>query len=71
MTDRIKGFWVALERDIREDDVESLVEAVKHLRGVQAVKIQVADPDDWMARERATTELRDKIIEVLWPKEGK
>lgn len=68
MTDRIKGVFVAFERDIREDDVE-LIEAIKCLRGVIAVESHVANSDDWMARERIRRELGEKIWEVLYPKD--
>lgn len=67
MTERIRGCWVAFERDIRVDDVEPLIEAIKRLRGVQAVEEKVADDRDWMARERAIAELRDKMKHILWP----
>ncbi len=65
MTDRLKGVWVAFDTDIREDDAESLIEAIKHLRHVQAVTDSVANPDDWMARERVRRELGEKLWEVL------
>lgn len=67
MTDRLNGVWVAFERDIREDDAESLISAIKHLRGVLAVEPKVSDSTDWMAEERARGELRKKLIAVLWP----
>lgn len=33
MTDRINGFWVALEKDTRIDDAEPILNAVRLLRG--------------------------------------
>ncbi len=68
MTDRIKGCWVAFESDIREDDVQPLIEAIKRLRGVLAVEESVADSDDWMNRERIRRELGEKLWAVLYPK---
>lgn len=65
MTDRVKGLVVALETDIREDDVQVLVNAIKMLRGVLAVETKVADMDDWVNRSRIQSELRAKLFEVL------
>lgn len=65
MTDRIKALTVALEHDMREDDVESLVEAIKHFRGVLAVELNVSTPDDWSNRQQISHELRMKLFEVL------
>jgi hypothetical protein len=65
MTDRLKGAWVAFDADIREDDAEALIEAIKQLRHVQAVEPSVSDPEDWMARERVRRELGEKLWAVL------
>lgn len=74
MTDRIKGFWVALDQDIREDDVEEIVNAVRCVRHVAAVEVSVTDPQDWMARQRVRSEvakgLYDAMTRVLSQQEG-
>lgn len=69
MTDRFKGCWVAFEKDIRTDDVEPLIEAIRQLRGVLAVETSVADSGDWMNRERIRRELGEKLWAVLYPKD--
>ena len=68
MTTRVKALTVALEEDIREDDVEQLVMAIKRLRGVLAVDTAAADPVDFVARERVRRELTGKLWDVLHPK---
>jgi hypothetical protein len=68
MTDRLNGVWVAFEKDIRDDDAESLIEAIKHLRGVLAVEAKVSDSTDWIAQQRARDEWRKKLVDILWPK---
>jgi hypothetical protein len=68
MTDRLKGVWVTFDQDIRTDDAESLINAIKHLRGVLAVEPNITDVADYMARERVRTELSEKLWEVLHPK---
>jgi hypothetical protein len=60
---------VAFEKNIRTDDAESLIEAIKHLRGVLAVEPKVADSMSWISDERARRELGQKLWEVLYPKE--
>jgi len=67
MTDRVKGFYVALEEDIRIDDFESMRQAVLQLRGVENVTAEIADHDDWMNRERVKGELRQSMMQVLLP----
>lgn len=52
MTDRVNGAWVAFNREIREDDAESLVNALRMIRGVAGVELQVADFNDWAIREQ-------------------
>ncbi len=68
MTDRIHALTVILETPTRDDDVEPLVSAIRHMRGVLDVKTEVADIDTWAAEERALAELRQKLRHVLWPK---
>ena len=67
MTDKIHALTVILETPIRDDDIEPLVRAIKHLRGVLDVKTEVADIDTWAAEERALVQLRQKLRHVLWP----
>lgn len=72
MTDRLKGVWVAFEDDIRTDDAEATINAIKQIRGVLAVEPSVRVTEDWFARERVRRELGTKLWEILYPsKEGK
>lgn len=68
MTDRLKGFVVTLDRDLREDDAECVIMALRMIRGVIDVAQVPANPDDHMNRERALLELREQLRAVLWPK---
>lgn len=65
MTDRINGFWVALERDIRVDDAEATLAAVRQIKGVLAVEQNVTSHTDWIADQRARQEWLNKIYELL------
>lgn len=69
MTDRLRGVYVAFDRDIRDDDARPLIAAIKMLRGVLKVTPEIVDGADFVARERARRELGEKLWEVLHPKE--
>ena len=75
MTDRLKGVWVAFERDIRTDDVEPLIEAIKCLRGVLAVEPSIATLyppdafcDEWIAIANEAEKLRVALEDWRWGK---
>ena len=61
MTDRFNTLTVVLEKDTRDDDAESLLQAIRHMRGVLSVSGNVAEPTHYMAEERARSDLRAKI----------
>lgn len=67
MTDRYNYLTVALEKDIRSDDAEALISAIKQLRGVLSVEPNVSDPGDWLAESRVRQELGTKLWEILYP----
>jgi hypothetical protein len=71
MTDSIKGCFIAFDHDIREDDVEPLINAIRCLKGVQSVEQHVADVEDWHARERVKGELWMKVYEAFFPERVK
>jgi len=50
MTDRVRRLTVVLDGDYRDDDVESIVEAIKMIRGVARVEQHVVDAQDHIAR---------------------
>lgn len=68
MTDRINALTVFLERDIREDDAQPLMEAIRQLRGVLSVQPHIADHSDALAQALVRMELEQKLWEVLHPK---
>ena len=67
MTDRFNSLTVVLDRDIREDDAEALLNAIRQLRGVLSVTGNVSDVGSHIAEERVRRELGDKLWEVLYP----
>jgi hypothetical protein len=65
MTDRLKGFTVALTTDIREDDAQAIADAIRQLRGVLDVAPILADSSDWINRQRIRAELSQKLFDIL------
>lgn len=68
MTERYNALTVILENDIREDDAQALVAAIRQLRGVLNVTGEVCDSlASVIARERARRDLGDKLWRVIYP----
>lgn len=67
MTDRINAVTVVLEADLRIDDAQDLLNAIRQLRGVASVEPNVSSIEDHVAQERAKRELGAKLWEVLYP----
>lgn len=65
MTTRLKGFHVALDMDIREDDAESIQQAIQALRHVAAVTPIEASSDDFFVRARYHNEIVDKLLALI------
>jgi len=66
MTDRISYLTVALDKDYRTDDVDALVDAIRHLRGVADVmKGQPVGPDEWTTRTRVRREILAGVLEQI------
>jgi hypothetical protein len=65
MTDRYNAFIVILEKDIRDDDAEDTITALKQIKGVLKVVPNVADADEAIARARVKQEIVEKIWQAL------
>ena len=65
MTDRYNALVVVLERDIRSDDAEDIISALRMVKGVSSVTPNVSSLQDHIARARARTELAEKLWAVL------
>lgn len=52
MTDRINSIIVTLERDMRDDDVECVLNSIRMNRYVLSVKPNVTTMDDHVSHER-------------------
>jgi hypothetical protein len=65
MTDRIRILTVTLDNDYRSDDVESVLNAIRMVKGVALVSTRVVEGGDYMNRQIATMELRQKVFSAL------
>ena len=65
MTDRHAGYIVTLDRDIREDDAESTIAALRQIRGVLSVEPVRASPETMMAESRAVHSMRMSLYKFL------
>jgi hypothetical protein len=65
MTDRFYALTVVLEKDIREDDAEQIIDAIKMIKHVLNVKGNVSNPDIWTIETRLRHEIGMKLFDVL------
>lgn len=68
MSDKTVVLTVVLDKEYRVDDMEdSLIPAIKLLKGVAEVKANVADYESYAAYARARHNLEMKLWSVLKP----
>lgn len=65
MTDRISSFVVVLDHDVREDDAQSTLNALRMIRGVVSVEPVVSDIQQTIAHARVDMEWRGRLIDFL------
>jgi phage-related baseplate assembly protein len=68
VTDRIRTLTVILDRDTRDDDVQSTVDALLHIKGVARVELgKPVSLPEIIARQSAASEIREQILAILFP----
>lgn len=65
MTDRYNALTVVLERDIRDDDAEVIINAIKAIRGVLDVHGNVSDVESFVAQSRAKSEVIQELYTLI------
>lgn len=65
MTTRLKALTVILDSDIREDDAESLIAAIRQLRGVGTVESVEASSTDYYARQRVALDCYSNVAAAV------
>lgn len=71
MTERLKGVLVTFEDDVREDDAEHIINAIRLIRRVLTVKPVPNDIKQSIAEDRVRHELHEKLFRVIYPDSGK
>lgn len=65
MTDRFAGFIVTLHKDIRDDDAEAIIAALRMIKGVASVDPVPASAELHIATLRADQAWRNRIMDLL------
>lgn len=71
MTDRHSGYYVILEKDMREDDAQAIINAIKMIKGVLTVEPKIGGYESLMSEERARHNLGKRLFSVLYPESGR
>ena len=72
MTDRHAGYLVTLDTNIREDDAQAILAALRMVKHVVAVEPIIASMEVQLAETRARHSLRQRLyenIDLPWPAE--
>jgi hypothetical protein len=65
MTDRVRHLTITLDEDTRVDDLEAVVSAIRHVRGVAGVEHHVVRMEDHLARQAVRAEVQQKLHEAV------
>lgn len=73
MTDRVQYLTVALDREMRVDDVQHLVDAIRMMKFVRNVELgEPVNMTDYLARQTLGYDLRKQIVNavdgIIFPK---
>jgi hypothetical protein len=67
MTERLKGVLVTFEDDVREDDAQHIIKAIRMIKRVLTVKPVPNDIEQSIANDRVRHELHTKLLRVIYP----
>lgn len=65
MTDRHSGYIVTLDADIREDDAEAIIAALRMVKHVASVQPVTLGTTELMARARVRHEARGRLFDAI------
>jgi len=65
MTAKFNSLTIVLENDVREDDAQTLINAILMLKGVLSVEGNVSSVTDYVAETRVKTEVRNRLFEII------
>lgn len=65
MTDRVRHLTITLDEDMRDDDLDPILSAIQHVRGVSSVERHVVTAQDHLARQAVRAEVQQKLLEAV------
>ena len=65
MSDRHAGYVVTLDRSLRDDDSDRIIDAIGLIQGVVAVEPVVDNYSIQIAQTRSRTDLRNRLFKAL------
>jgi hypothetical protein len=65
VTDRHSGYLVILSSDIREDDAEYILNAIRMIKGVADITPITSEPYEGIVWQRVNAEWRTKLRQVM------
>jgi hypothetical protein len=65
MTDRLQGFLVVLDKDIREDDAEVTKSAIEQIKHVARVDPMPVNPADHLTRAKVALTIHNQLLKVV------
>lgn len=66
MSDRFNALTVVLDKDIRSEDAEPLMAAIRQLKGVLSVQGNVSSFETAVAEARVRRQLADALFDVIY-----
>lgn len=63
MSEKVKGFVVALEHEITIDDAKMIMHAISMIKGVADVEHSISNHEDYMNRQMVKSEIRNNFVE--------
>lgn len=68
MTDRYKGFLVTVQGELRSDEADNIINALKMVKGVENVFPYVKEAEDYMMEGKAKRDAYNDILQVIYKK---
>lgn len=65
MTDRLRGFTVLLDKDMRVDDFEVVKNAILMIKGVAQVDEVINDSSVYMTEMKVNSDIRNKLYKFI------
>lgn len=67
MTDRVSGAYVAFKKNMRVDDAEQVLNAIRMIQHIASVSAEefVSDPTNWMTRQQICSDAFDVSVFTL------